>query len=46
MKTSKKERLIKELNKYSKKRFSCKEDAEKGIQVLQKEAKLHSVKID
>lgn len=46
VKTSEKERLIKELNKYSKKRFSCKEDAEKGIQVLQKEAKLHSVKID
>ena len=46
VKTREKERLTKELNKYSKKRFSCKEDAEKGIHVLQKEVKLHSVEID
>jgi transposase len=46
VKTREKERLIKEINKYSKKRFSCKEDAEQGIQVLKKEAKLHSVAID
>ena len=41
-----KERLTKELCRYSKKRFSCKEDAEQGLQVLHKEAKLHSVEID
>ena len=46
LKTSEKETLSKELSKYSKKRFSCREDAEKGLLSLQKKAKLHSVKID
>jgi transposase len=45
VKTSEKEALSKELSKYSKKRFSCREDAEKGLLSLQKMAKLHSVKI-
>ncbi len=45
VKNREKERLTKELKSYSKKRFSCKEDAERGIHVLQKAAKLHTVKI-
>lgn len=46
VKKREKENLIKELSRYSKKRFSCKQDAEKGLQLLQKTAKLHSVNID
>ncbi len=45
VKNREKERLTKELKNYSKKRFSCKEDAERGIHVLRKAAKLHTVKI-
>jgi len=39
------ESLEKELKKHSKKRFSCKSDAEKSLSDLQKRSKLHSVKI-
>jgi len=46
VKMQEKEALTKELDKYSKKRFSCREDGEKGLLFLQKMAKLHSVKID
>ncbi len=46
VKNREKEKFIKELKSYSKKRFACKEDAEKGIQALQKAVKLHTVKID
>lgn len=37
--------LEKELKKCSKKRFSCKIDAEKSLEPLQKKAKLHSISI-
>ena len=46
VKKREKEKLTKELNRYSKKRFSCREDAENGIQALKKAAKLHSIEIE
>jgi len=45
VKAREKEALSKELSNYSKKRFSCREDAEKGLLSLQKKAKLHFVEI-
>lgn len=40
------ETLTKELNKVSKKRFSCRLDAEKAYQFLQKTAKLHLIELE